>query len=438
VNPHCRKNALIDLRRCIPISVERQMHSHQNNVTDTYKADMQALGGNSLGRDIPAIVSKLSRRTLLSGSSTALLTYFGLIRQACALSGERPPIKLGQSAPITGALAKVGLSFRDAARAVFNEVNSQGGVGGRSIELITLDDEDRPERTDVNVKLLASEHQVVALFGFIGAGSHRAGARAANAEGLPYIAAVSGAKELRAGTSPWIYNMRASHSDEIDSVVRHIHQIGIRRVSLVFEYNSEGWEVRDALIASLKQQGDNVASLSSIDHEGSDFSLLGALSSVLAGQPQAILLGADFIASARFVAAARKAGFTGSFYTLSTVGGTALIEKLGPLAEGLSVTQVVPFPWTSSSRVGRDFQAFCVRNKIEPSFASMEAFLASNLVVTALRRAREPTPSGLAVALENLPIQDFGGYQGSFYSKSRRSPGQVDLTVYARSGKFLK
>lgn len=361
-----------------------------------------------------------------------------LARLAHAVTGDKQTIKLGQSAPITGPQARVGLAFRDTARAVFSEANAKGGIGGRSIELITLDDENRAERTELNTKLLATEHLVIGLFGFVGAGAHRAGARSAAAEGLPYIAPVSGGKELRTGAVPGIFNMRASHDDEIESVVRHTHQIGIQRLSLIFEYNSDGWEVRDSLIAALKQNGEKIASLSSIDHEGSDFSLSGALSAVLAGKPQSILLGADYAASARFVIAARKAGYTGSFYTLSTVGGTALIEALGALAAGLSVTQVVPFPWTSSTRISRDFQAFCLRNTIEPSFASMEAYLAASMVVSALKRSGQLTPSSLSVALQSLPMQDFGGYQATFYSKPRRTLEQIDLTVYSRAGKFLK
>jgi branched-chain amino acid transport system substrate-binding protein len=380
----------------------------------------------------------LSRREQIRIASAILLGSMCMPRLVQAAVNDRPVIKLGQSAPISGPQARIGLAFRDAARAVFNEVNAKGGIGGKNIELITLDDENRAERTELNAKLLASEHRVIGLFGFVGAGAHRAGARAAVAEGLPYIAAVSGGKELRLGTQPGIFNMRASHDDEIESVVRHMHQIGIQRLSLIFEYNSDGWEVRDSLIESLKKNKENLASLSSVDHEGSDFSLSGALSTILAGKPQAILLGADYAASARFVIAARKAGYSGSFYTLSTVGGTALIEALGALAAGLSVTQVVPFPWTSSTRISRDFQAFCTKNSIEPSFASMEAYIASNLLVAALKRTRELSPASLSAALESLPIQDFGGFQGNFYSKSRRTLEQVDLTVYSRAGKFLK
>jgi branched-chain amino acid transport system substrate-binding protein len=378
------------------------------------------------------------RSLLLSLPAASLLPALCLTANAHARAAGSLPIRIGQSAPVSGPLARVGIAVRDAALAVFAEANAQGGIGGRDIELVTLDDEDRPERTAVNVKLLASQHQVVALFGFVGAGAHRAGGRGAAEEGLPYLAAFSGSQELRSGTLPWIYNLRAGHIDEIEYIARHTRQIGIKRVSLLSEYNSQGWELRDALIASFESRGDSVASISSIDHEGSKYSLPGAVSSVLAGEPQAILLGADYVASARFVEAARQAGFTGLFYTLSTVGGNALMEMLGAQAAGLSVTQVVPFPWTSSSALGRNFQAFCARHKVEASFASMEAYLGASLLVDALRRAREVTPARLAEALDGLPPRDFGGFVGAFYSKARRAPPQVDLTVFSRAGKFVK
>jgi branched-chain amino acid transport system substrate-binding protein len=381
----------------------------------------------------------MKRRSLLLSvpAAASLLPSLVLPRAAQARAGG-PPIRLGQSAPVSGPLARVGTACRDSALAVFSEVNAQGGIGGREIELVTLDDEDRAERTAVNVKLLVAQHQVVGLFGFVGAGAHRVGARGAAEEGLPYICAFSGSQELRSGQLPWIYNLRAGHLDEIEYIARHTRQIGIRRVSLLSEYNSQGWELRDALIASVESRGDSVASISSIDHEGSKYSLPGAVASVLSGQPQAILLGADYVASARFVDAVRKAGFTGIFYTLSTVGGHALMETLGPQAAGVSVTQVVPFPWTASSAVGRLFQAFCARHKIEPSFASMEAWLGASLLVDALRRTREVTPARLAEALDSLPPRDFGGFVGAFYGKSRRAPPQIDLTVFSRSGKFVK
>lgn len=359
---------------------------------------------------------------------------------ARAAVNEKGPLRFGQSAPISGPLAGVGAAFRDATVAVFSEVNAQGGIQGRELELVTLDDEDRAERTAVNVKLLAVQHRVMGLFGFVGAGAHRAGARGAAEEGLPYIAPVSGSQELRSGLMPWAFNLRAGHMDEIAYIARHTRQINIERISLVAEYNSQGWELRDALLEAIEARGGKVASISSVDHEGSRYSIPGAVQSVLAGGPQAIVLGSDYVATARFVQAMRQAGYTGLFYTLSTVGGGPLMAELGPLATGLSVTQVVPFPWTSSLPVGRAFQAFCTRAKVAPSFASMEAWLSSNLLVSALREMKDFTPARLAEALGRQVPHDLGGYVAGFYSdvRQRRTPAQVDLTVFSRDGRFVK
>jgi branched-chain amino acid transport system substrate-binding protein len=378
-----------------------------------------------------------NRRTLLK-SSAAALSSIALPIVARTDPDGREPIRLGQSAPISGSQSKLGIAFRDTANAVFAEANARGGAG-RTIELVTLDDEDRPERTAVNVKLLASSHQVVGLFGFVGAGAHRAGPRGAQEEGLPYIAPVSGAAELRAAKAPWVYTLRASHLDEVKYIARHTQQIGIERIGLVTEYNPQGWDLRDTLIDVLESQKRPVAGITSIDHEGSRYSLPGAVSSILAKQPQGIILGADYIASARFVKAAREAGFTGFFYTLSTVGGREMMDQLGPLARGISVTQVVPFPWTRASGVGRAYQVFCEQQTLKPSFEGMEAYLSAHLVVDAVRRVKQASPAKLAEALDTLPERDFGGYY-ALLQTPRRSTGApyVDLTVYTQDGKFIK
>ncbi len=379
----------------------------------------------------------MQRRQVVAASGAAVLGFMQQ-RSFAKVSGRGGAIKLGQSAPLTGPLAPVGIAVRDSFQAVLADFNAAGGLRGRMLELVSLDDEDRSERTAVNVKLLASQHEVVALCGFVGAGAHRAGARGANEENLSYVAPVSGSQELRTATTRGVYNMRASHQDELAYIVRHTRQIGIRRLSLVTEYNPQGWELRDGLIEALQPHGQKLASMGSVDQDGSPSTLPDIVAALLAGAPEAILLGANHIGSALVVAAARKAGFNGLFYTLSTVGGTALMQRLGPLATGLSITQVVPFPWSGSTQVSRDFQAFCGRHKVALSFSGMEAYLSANLLIDALKGTRDGTATQLTQAFDSATPRDFGGFIGSFYTHARRTPVQVDLTVYSASGKFVR
>ena len=77
-------------------------------------------------------------------------------------------IVLGQSVALTGPAAQLGIQMRNGLKAYFDEVNAKGGVQGRKIELITLDDGYEPARTVPNTKKLIEENKVFALFGYVG------------------------------------------------------------------------------------------------------------------------------------------------------------------------------------------------------------------------------------------------------------------------------
>jgi branched-chain amino acid transport system substrate-binding protein len=377
------------------------------------------------------------RRSLLGSAIATATTHLIFPDFAFGQSEKTPPIFLGQSAPLTGPLAKSAIAFRDAAKALFSDLNSRGGVSGRPVELITLDDQARSEVTATNIKLLASQHLVMGLFGFMGPGAHRIGAIGAQQEGLPYIAPVSGAAELRSSSMPWVYNLRAGHKDELQFITKHAQQIGLRRLAMLYEYNSQGWELRDALTERAKTVGLDDVALVSVDQLGSDFSIKDAVTTALQEKPHGIVLGADYAASGKFVRAARQAGFNGMFYALSTVGGQALMDQIGvESATGISVTQVVPFPWSNKTDVGRNFQLFCTKHKLAPSFEGMEAWLASSLLIDALQRAKPLTPAKLMAELDKSTARDFGAFSGALSNKSRSTAAFVDLTVYSRDGRF--
>jgi branched-chain amino acid transport system substrate-binding protein len=259
-------------------------------------------------------VGKLTRRTLMNSAVVAAAHVGSFSTSVFGQVEKSSPIRLGQSAPISGPLSKSAIAFREAAKAVFRQVNESGGIGARSIELITLDDAGRSESAATNIKLLASQHQVIGLFGFMGPGAHRIGAVGAQQEGLPYIAPVSGATELRSSNMPWVYNMRASHNDELHFITKHARQIGLSRLAMLYEYNSQGWELRDAFTERARSVGLSDVALVSVDQSGSDFSIKDAVMVALQEKPHGIALGADYAASGKFVKAARSAGFKGIFY----------------------------------------------------------------------------------------------------------------------------
>jgi ABC-type branched-subunit amino acid transport system substrate-binding protein len=375
--------------------------------------------------------------------SLACAAAAGMSIPALALAAAKKPsgdgvIRLGQSTALTGANGAVGRQFRDAALGWFNLVNGQGGAGGYKLELVTLDDGGVVERATTNAKLLTSTHSATGFFGFAGPGANREGMQVALAEGVPFIAPVSGMDVLRQKENSNVYLLRAGHRDEVRQIIRHTSSIGITRVALLFEYESAGWEIRDSF-AQAAEAAKLAGSVSaSVSRGSADVGV--AVPVLTAANPQAIILAANPSASAAFVRSARKAGYGGNFYTVSTVGGQVLLDELGTLAVGISVAQVVPFPWGGGSVISREFLAFCTDNKLTPDFASMEGYVAARWLTEALKRARpkEASPAALAAALEKMPPFNLGGFPLAFSADTRSASSFVELTVVSNSLKFLK
>lgn len=366
----------------------------------------------------------------------------GLSRPTLGLATRKPSadgvVRLGQSTALTGVNGAVGRQFRDAALGWFNVVNSQGGAGGYRIELMTLDDGGVVERATTNAKLLTSTHGAAGFFGFAGPGANREGMQGAMEEGVPFIAPVSGMDVLRQRDNTNVYLLRAGHRDEIRQIIRHTRSTGTTRVALLFDYESAGWEIRD----SFAQSAENAKLASSVSASVSRGSVDvdPAVAALVAANPQAIILAANPSASAAFVRAARKAGFGGSFYTVSTVGGQVLLDQLGQLAVGISVAQVVPFPWGGTTAISREFLGFCAASQLKPDFASMEGYIAARWLTEALKRAkpREPSAAALGTALGQMPALSLSGFPLAFSSDTRSASSFVELTVVSSQLKFLK
>lgn len=80
---------------------------------------------------------------------------------------SKTAISLGQSIALTGPSATLGLPFAQGARLYFDRINGAGGINGRKIELLGIDDAGSPEQTLSNTKMLLGQG-VLSLFGYVG------------------------------------------------------------------------------------------------------------------------------------------------------------------------------------------------------------------------------------------------------------------------------
>ena len=136
-------------------------------------------------------------RRLASTITAATLVFCGMQCAAAESGVTDQKILLGQSAAFSGPAAQLGIQLNAGAKAYFDQVNQQGGVFGRKIEIITADDKYEPDLAAANTKKLIEESNVFALFGYVGTPTSNAALPIFTKAKVPFFAPFTGAQSMR-------------------------------------------------------------------------------------------------------------------------------------------------------------------------------------------------------------------------------------------------
>ena len=166
-------------------------------------------------------------------------------------------ILFGQSAAFSGPAQQLGINMRLGIQAAFDEANRAGGVHGRQLSLVSLDDTYEPELAATNTRELIQDEGVFALIGEVGTPTSRSATPVARDASVPFIAPFTGAAFLR-DVGDWdnIINLRASYNDETEEMVkRFTEDLGIERIGILYQDDSFGRAGYNGALAALERRG---------------------------------------------------------------------------------------------------------------------------------------------------------------------------------------
>ena len=346
-------------------------------------------------------------------------------------------IKIGmvndQSGPNKGA----GRSMKVGVDAYFKAVNDRGGVNGRKLELVTYNDQYVPDKTVDGLLKLIEEQKIFAVVGTIGTSNGVSILPIVKEYKLPFVAPRSGAANFRIPVIREVVNIRASHQEELDKLVDVlVREGGAKRVAIFYQNDTFGLDVLTCTENALKRHGLTLAAKGSF--ERGTQAITSALSSILEGKPDAIILGSIYAPSADFARAARKEGLKSHLATGSFAGGSNLITAAGPAAEGIIMSQVVPDLQDLSLPLTRECKEAIERNPGDAGFnaVTLEGCMTAKSMVMALEKAGSPpTQDGFLKAYEAMKDADLGGIKLTFSPENHQGQSNVYLEV-VRNGKL--
>ena len=347
-------------------------------------------------------------------------------------------VTIGQSAALSGPAQELGNEMRLGAQTYFNLVNQAGGVFGRQIKLVSLDDGYEPDRAVANTKKLISEDKVFALFGYVGTPTSNAALPIFTEAKVPFFGAFTGAESLRNPLNRYIFNIRASYFDETEKIIEQVTSVGGKNIAVFYQDDAYGKAGLAGVERALAKRSLKITSTGTI--ERNTVKVEAAIASLVPKQPDAIVMISAYKSIAAFVKAAKKAGYTGQFHNVSFVGSRALADELAAQGHGVVISQVVPFPFTPSLPIVAEYQnALKASGSSQPSFTSLEGFIAARVFVEGLKRAgKDLTREKLITALESMNNVDIGGFNINFSPKSHNGSSFVELTMIGRNKTFVK
>jgi branched-chain amino acid transport system substrate-binding protein len=343
----------------------------------------------------------------------ALFLLFTVVLAISAAPGQTPgvtdnSISIGSCAALDGPARFLGKETIMGAQTYLHSVNEEGGVFGRKIQLLALDDSYDPDKAPACFKRLTKEG-VFALGFLVGTPTARVYVPMAQDEKIPVVGLFTGAQMLYEPVKHYIVNVRASYYDETREQVDKLWDVNVHKIGVIYQDDAFGKTVLDGVKLALQKHNSAPVALGTFARNTTDVD--DGLKSVMALRPQAVVVVGPYAPVAAIVKKAHAAGWRPQFLTVSFVGTEAFIKEAGPDAEGTIITQVVPpYDRTDYATVGLYRKSLSkYYPDTPPSFVSLEGFLDAMVLVEGLKRAgRDVTRENFITAIESIHAMNIG------------------------------
>jgi branched-chain amino acid transport system substrate-binding protein len=306
-------------------------------------------------------------------------------------------VTFGMCAPFSGPARELGRGMKTGLEVAFAAANDGGGVHGRKLRLVALDDGYEPDRTRSCMRDLVETRKVFAISGNVGTPTAVVAVPYALDHRVLFYGAFTGAALLREDPpARYVFNYRASYAEETAAAVKYLVEVKRLKPSQIAVFAQED-AYGDAGFAGVAHQvrryGFDSSRILRVGYKRNTIEVADAAGTILKNQAraQAIIMVPTYKAAAKFIERVVNGGFRPVFSSVSFVGSTAFAEELAGLgaryADGVMVSQVVPLPTSAATAIMR-YRELLKRYSSgeEPDFVSLEGYIAGSILIEALRR----------------------------------------------------
>jgi branched-chain amino acid transport system substrate-binding protein len=377
----------------------------------------------------------------------ALCVAFGACLVRAGDSDSSSEIILGMSTVLSGPAAELGTEVRQGVQAGLDRANRSGGINGRRLRLVTLDDGYEPSRVVPNMRQLIQKEDVRAVICNVGTPTAIAALPITDEQRTLFFAPFTGAAILRNNPPDrYVINFRASYAEETGAMIDALIDIArLKPEAIAFFTQRDGYG--DAGfgggIMALKKHGlkDEQAILH-VRYERNTLAVENAVADLVFAEtaPQAIIMVGTYAPCAKFIRLCQEAALDPLFLGVSFVGTSQLAKAMGKTESRVIITQVVPDPSASNIPIAHEYQVDLklYDPSASPGYAGFEGYIAARILDLALGKiSRWPTREAVVDALESLGRFDIGLGETLNLSPTEHQASHAVWPTLLQDGRFV-
>ncbi|MGE5086086.1 MAG: ABC transporter substrate-binding protein [Bacillota bacterium] len=325
-------------------------------------------------------------------------------------------IVIGEYDSLTGSDATFGLGSNKGIRLAFDEINAAGGIKGKKLSLVTVDDQGKNEEAVSAVKRLITQNNVVAIIGGVASGRSKAAAPITQEKGIPFISPASTNPDV---TKIGDYVFRVCFIDPFQGSVMAkfaTETLKVKKVAVLRDVkNDYSVGLADAFVNDFKKRGGEI--VTDVSYQAGDIDFKAQLTQIRSKAPDAIYVPGYYTEVGLIAQQARQLGIKAPL-----MGGDGWdSDKLNEIGKEAINGSYFSNHYTTESTdpaVTEFIKKYKAKyNETPGSFAAL-AYDAAKILAAAIERA--PNLSGKAIRDELAKTKDFPGVTGKITLNENR------------------
>jgi branched-chain amino acid transport system substrate-binding protein len=388
---------------------------------------------------------RLLKQTTIAFAFVSMVSVpFSLVTLSASRAAEAgvtdKEIKVGILGSLTGPAAIFGTGNLAGGTIAFEEINAAGGVNGRKIEWISLDDESSPPKAIAAYKRLVDQEKVFAVFGPAASAVGQALVPTLNASTTPTFVSIFSTPAVTEPPIPMLFRTGVMNDRQQGSAIADyvIDSLGAKKIALVSQSDEYGKRGGEAVVARLADR--KIAPVGNEVFNISDTDFTAQISRTIQAAPDVLIVYGYPNPSAIITRQAKQLGLKAKIMGANSAGSRKYPEIVGEAAAGtqnilsLKVLPEGDDPAAVKFRTSFEKRFPDLARQGRPDIGDVLGYGGALVFIEGLRRAgSELTQTGFVKALESLKGFETGLTLPTTFSATEREGNQSAKIVEIQS-----